>query len=116
MYMRRLIALDNLKKTVPPIDEDQKLAFLHAPFTGTTLFGIELAKLQEANTKWASALTVFHTLAVPLSLIPPVLIQVGARVTSIIQTGEGFILEKTVSVPRQPLLLSLDRPKKAKLP
>ena len=55
MLMRCLIALDNLKKTQPPIDEDQKLALLHAPFTGTTLFRGELAKLQEANTKRGNA-------------------------------------------------------------
>ena len=34
MLLRRFIALENLKKTQPPIDEDQKLALLHAPFTG----------------------------------------------------------------------------------
>ena len=32
MLMRRLIALDNLKKTLPLIDEDQKLALLHTPY------------------------------------------------------------------------------------
>ena len=51
MLLRRSIALDCLERTLPPIDEDQKLALLHAPFKGTTLFGGELAKLQEANTK-----------------------------------------------------------------
>ena len=34
-------------------------ALLHAPFKGTTLFGGELAKLQEANTKRAATFTVF---------------------------------------------------------
>ena len=48
MLLRRSIALDCLERTLPPIDEDQKLALLHAPFKGTTLFGGELAKLQEA--------------------------------------------------------------------
>ena len=61
MLLCRLIALDYLKKTIPPTVKDQKLALLHAPFTGTTLFGGELAKLQKANTKRASALTVFST-------------------------------------------------------
>ena len=59
MLLRRSIALDCLEKTLPPIDEDQKLALLHAPFKGTTLFGGELAKLQEANTKRAATFTVF---------------------------------------------------------
>ena len=54
MLLRRYIALDCLERILPPIDEDQKLALLHAPFKGTTLFGGELAKLQEANTKRAS--------------------------------------------------------------
>ena len=58
MLLRRSIALDCLR-TLPPIDEDQKLALLHAPFKGTMLFGGELAKLQEANTKRASTFTVF---------------------------------------------------------
>ena len=49
MLLRCSIALDCLERTLPPIDEDQKLALLHAPFKGTTLFGGELAKLQEAK-------------------------------------------------------------------
>ena len=59
MLLRRSIALDCLDRTLPPIDEDQKLALLHAPFKGTTLFGGELAKLQEANTKRAATFNVF---------------------------------------------------------
>ena len=59
MLMRCLIALDNLEKTQPPIDEDKKLALRHAPITGTTLFGGELAKLQEASTKRVNAVTLF---------------------------------------------------------
>ena len=59
MLLRRSIALDCLRRTLPPIDEDQKLALLHAPFKGSTLFGGELAKLQEANTKRAATFTVF---------------------------------------------------------
>ena len=38
MLLRRSIALDCLRRTLPPIDDDQKLALLHAPFKGTTLF------------------------------------------------------------------------------
>ena len=41
MLLRRSIALDCLRRTLPPIDEDQKLALLHAPFKGTTMFGGE---------------------------------------------------------------------------
>ena len=59
MLLRRSIALDCLERTLPPIDEDQKLALLHAPFKGTTLFGGELAKLQEANRKHTATFTVF---------------------------------------------------------
>ena len=59
MLLRRSIALDCLEMTLPPIDEDQKLALLHAPFKGTTLFGGELAKLQEANMKRPATFTVF---------------------------------------------------------
>ena len=65
MLMHRSIALYNLNKTISPIDEDQKVALLHAPFTGTTLFGGELAKLLKVNTELASALTVFTTPTAP---------------------------------------------------
>ena len=54
MLLHRLIALENLKKTQLLIDEDQKLALLHAPFTGTTLFGGEYCKRKRSN-----AVTVF---------------------------------------------------------
>ena len=37
MLLRRSIALDYLRKTLPPIDEDQRLALLHAPFKGAFL-------------------------------------------------------------------------------
>ena len=45
MFMCRSVALDNLSKTIPLIDSDQRVALLHAPFKGTTLFGGELAKI-----------------------------------------------------------------------
>ena len=48
MLMRRSVVLDNLSKTIPPIDPDQRVALLHAPFKGTTLFGGELAKVSSA--------------------------------------------------------------------
>ena len=67
LLLRRSIALDNLRRKLPPIDEDQRLALLHAPFKGTTLFGGELAKLQEAKTKRAVTFTVF-----PTPIAPPV--------------------------------------------
>ena len=50
LLLRRFIALDCLERTLPPIDEDQKLALLHAPFKGTTLFGGELASGSEHET------------------------------------------------------------------
>ena len=39
MLMHRSVALDILSRTIPVIDSDQKVALLHAPFRGTTLFG-----------------------------------------------------------------------------
>ena len=59
MLMRHSVALDNLSKTVPPIDSDQKVALLHAPFKGTTLFRMQLAKLHRANKEHASSVTVY---------------------------------------------------------
>ena len=61
------IALDCLRKTLPPTDEDQRLTVLHAPFKGTTLFGGELAKLQEGNMNRAATFAVF-----PMTAAPPV--------------------------------------------
>ena len=65
MLLRRSIALDCLRKTLPPIDEDQRLTLLHAPFKGTTLFRGEMAKLQEANTKRTATFAVFPTPTAP---------------------------------------------------
>ena len=65
MLIRGSIALENLSRTISLIDEDQKVAFLHAPFKGTTLFRGELVKLQKANTERASALTMFPTPGAP---------------------------------------------------
>ena len=58
MLMRRSIALDNLSRTISPIDEDQKVALLHATFKGTTLLVGELSKLQKANTECRGALNM----------------------------------------------------------
>ena len=54
MLVRRFIALDCLRKALPPIDEDQRLALLHAPFKGATLFGGELAKLEASPVSYSS--------------------------------------------------------------
>ena len=59
MLMCRSMALDNLSRTIPPIDSDQKVALLHAPFKGTTHFGGKLAKLHRANKECASSVTVY---------------------------------------------------------
>ena len=59
MLMRRSMALDNLSKTIPPIDPDQKVTLLHTPFKRTSLFGGELAKLHRANKERASFVTVY---------------------------------------------------------
>ena len=59
ILMRHFVALDNLSRTFPPIDPDQKFALLQAPFKGTTLFGSELAKLHRANKERASLVTVY---------------------------------------------------------
>ena len=69
MLMRHSMALDNLSKIIPSIDPDQKVALLHSPFKGTTLFGGELAKLHRANKERASSVTVY------LAATPPSLTQ-----------------------------------------
>ena len=59
ILMRRSVVLDYLSKTIPLTDPDQRVAFLHAPFRGTTLFGGELAKVYRANKEHASSMTVY---------------------------------------------------------
>ena len=59
MLMRCSVALNNLSKTITPIDSDQRVALLHTPFKGTTLFGGELAKIYRANKEHASSVTVY---------------------------------------------------------
>ena len=59
MLMRRSVALDNISKTIPPIDPDQKVTLLHVPFKGTTLFEGELAKVYRANKERAISVTVY---------------------------------------------------------
>ena len=62
MLMPGFMALDNLSKTIPPIDSDQKVASLHAPIKGTTFFGGELAKLCKANKERANSVIVYPAL------------------------------------------------------
>ena len=59
MLMHHSVVLDNLSKTIPPIDPDKRVALLHAPFKGTTFFGGELAKVYRANKERASSMTVY---------------------------------------------------------
>ena len=63
ILLRRSMALDNLSKTIPPIDSDQRVALLHAPFKGTTLFGGELAKIYRANKECAIFVTVYQAVS-----------------------------------------------------
>ena len=118
MLMRRSINLDDLNTTIPPIDEDQKLALLHAPFMGTTLFG-ELAKLQEANTKRASALTVSRCWQRPCLLFFTSLYVGRGNNYNSDRKGGLFSEEKwPAKSPGQaqlPQYLSLGRPKMARL-
>ena len=79
MLLRRSIALENLSKTFPPLDEDQEVALLHAPFKGTTLFRCELTKLQKENMEHAGASPCFPLQQHLLPLMPRNLMQVAAN-------------------------------------
>ena len=116
MLLRHSIALDNLRKTLPPIDEDQRLALLHAPFKETDLFGGELAKLQEANTKHAASFTEFPTPIAPLSLTLLIRMSDEGKVS---QTGraQGSLVtgaEDRAGPRHPPPSLSLASPKKVR--
>ena len=113
MFLRRLIALENLTKMQPLIDEDQKLALLHAPFTGTTLFGREVAKLQEANTKRANSVTVFPPTAPPVSYFSRQYVGRGRSFKYSDQRG-GYLgavanVEDRASPRQMPLILNLKK-------
>ena len=58
ILMRHSIALDNITRTIPPIDENQKVA-LHASFMATTLSEVNWQNYKKPNIVHASALTVF---------------------------------------------------------
>ena len=101
------VALDNLSKTIPLINSDQKVALLHAPFKGTTLLGGELAKLHRANKERASSVTVYPaaTHLTPLSLTQAV-VDLSGKVAP--PTGRVAGIEIRVDPPLRPQLL--DRP------
>ena len=71
MLIRCSIALENLSRTIPQIDEGQKVAVPHPSFKDTSLFRGELAKLQKGNMERASALTVFPAPAAPFPTYAP---------------------------------------------
>ena len=94
MLMRRSVALDNLSKTIPPIDSDQKVALLHAPFKGTTFFGGKLAKLHRANKEPASSVFI---LQLTLSLTPLSLTQVVVDLSGKVAPPTGRVAEIEIS-------------------
>ena len=104
MLLRRSIALDCPERTLPPMDQDQKLALLHAPFKGTMLFGGELAKLQEANTKRAATFTVFpQPTAPPYILLYAPFMRVVVRALEIRRASRNQAAEAGDRAgPRQP--------------
>ena len=106
MLMCSSMALDNLSRTIPPIDSDQKVALLHAPFKGTTHFGGKLAKLHRANKECASSVTVYP--AYPLRLTPLSLTQAVAGLLRKVAppTGEVAGMEIRADPPLRPQLLN----------
>ena len=100
------VALDNLSRTILLIDLAQKVALLHVPFKGTTLFGGELAKLQKANKERASFLTVFQLQQRPLRLAPLSLTQAVAGLSGRVvpPIGEVAGTEIRIDPPLQPQL------------
>ena len=105
MLMRRSVASDNLSKTIPPINSDQRVALPHAPFKGTTLFGGELAKLHRANKERASSVTVYPAASFDFSTKPYTgLGRSSGKVAPLI--GEVAGIEIRVDPPLRPQLLN----------
>ena len=105
MLMRRSVALDNLSRTITPIDSDQKVALLHPPFKGTTLSGGELAKLHRANKERASSVTVY--LAASSQTYSTSLTQAVAGLLGMVaSSGEVAGIEIRVDPPLRPQLLN----------
>ena len=101
MLMCCSVALVNLSRTIPVIDSDQKVVFLHAPFRGTTLFGGELAKLHRANKESARFTTVYPA-ASPQTY--STVTGLSVRVAS--PTGEVAGIEIRVDPPLWPQILN----------
>ena len=120
MLLHHTIALDVLRKTLPPIDEDQRLALLHAHSKGTTLFGGELVKLQEAKTKQAATFTVFLTpIAPPVSYSSHPYVRRGKILIFLIEGAQEALVagaEDRAGSRQPPLLLNLDSLKRVILP
>ena len=107
MLMRRSVALDNLSRTIPPMDSNQKVDLLHTPFKGITLFRGELAKLHRANKELTSSVAVYlaaspKTYSTLLSLTQA-MAGLSGRVTP---TGEVAIIEIRVDPPLWPQRLN----------
>ena len=107
MLLRCSIALDCLERTLPPIDQDQKLALLHAPFRGTTLFGGELAKLQEGTRSAQRPSPCSLSQQRPQHLTLHALTRVVVRVLEMIRRASGNQVAEAGdrAGPRQPPLL-----------
>ena len=101
MLMHCSVALDNLSRTIPVIDSDQTVVFLHAPFRGTTLFGGELAKLHRANKERARSTTVY-----PAASPQTYSTVTGLTVRVASPTGEVAGIEIRVDPPLRPQILN----------
>ena len=97
MLLRRSIALDCLERTLPPIDQDQKLALLHAPFRGT--------RRRTRSARRASPCSLSQQR--PLHLTPHVLTRAVVRVLEMTRrASENQAAEADDRAgPRQPPLL-----------
>jgi len=57
--LRRTLALVNLNQACPPIEPEQRVQLLRAPFTGELLFGGELAKSHKTKMEKAQKIAMF---------------------------------------------------------
>ena len=106
MLMRRSVALNNLSKTLPLIDSDQRVALLHAPFKGTTLFGGEFAKIYKANKEHGSSVTVYPA-APPQTYSTKPYTGRASLLRKVASIGKVAVIENRVDLPLQPQLLTI---------
>ena len=115
MLLRRSIALDCLERTLPPIDEDQKLALLHAPFEGSWLsFRKRTRNVLQLSPCSLSQQRPLHLTPLHLTLHTLTSAVVGALKIRRALSNQAFKARDRAGLRPQPRLQDLANPRMAR--